>query len=357
MSYGASYTSQFSYASLSGLSQQAGFQASRQLSAKWSFSFVVSAGTSMAQQSLFAPTALANLISVANTLDALSQSAATGALNDTQIAALLTGAPVLSSPAQTLLYGSKFLFSSAQSSVSYAHSSRLRISASVGAGWTKHLNDSSRDAVYSYVLPESKSATASLNVSYSLTPRTQVGFSVSEMRSLSNLLDSDSTSGSVSVTRRMGSKWFLSGSVGVGDIRARQALYYVPLGPQYTASGSIGYKLLGATLMASYQRLMGDSYGLGAETTLEFSGAWSWTRPGSSWRVNVSGGSQRMQFSTISTVNSWRASTSITRRLNPHLSFLISYGFGKYSGYRGPLYDRTQNAVQASLVWTPYPAL
>jgi hypothetical protein len=64
-----------------------------------------------------------------------------------------------------------------------------------------------------------------------------------------------------------------------------------------------------------------------------------------------------MQFSTISTINSWRASTGITRRLNPHLSFLISYGFGKYSGYEGALYNRTQNAVQASLTWTPHPAL
>jgi len=355
--YSASYMSQFQYSQLSGFSQSLGLQFSRKLGARWSFDLVTSAGVRNAEASIFSPTAYASLASAPSTFDALTQVVASGNLNNNQIASLLTGAPILSSPAQTLVFGSQYFYSSAQTSLTYTRSSRLSLTFTGGGSRIEHLNDSTRDATYAYILPQSTDFSAGMSLGYSLTPRTQMSVSVGEARVVSALFDSYNTGSNVSFTRNMSMHWFLEGHVGAAQMRVLHETYALPKGVQYITGGSLGYKLYGSTLVASYQRFLGDAYGLGASSTLDFHGSWHWNKPGASWGLNVSGGMQRLQLVSSTAVNTWMAMGGLTRQFTSHLSLQMQYGFNSYAGYYGTLYNRTQNAAQVSLAWTPHPIL
>src|SRR5206468_536944 len=99
----------------------------KKLMGKWGFTLSGTGIVSNLQQLLFAPTTLAAAASVPTTFDEFATGLLTGQFTNSQLAAILTGAPAAASPVQTSLYGQRVLSTSLQTGLSYAATGRSSI--------------------------------------------------------------------------------------------------------------------------------------------------------------------------------------------------------------------------------------
>ena len=67
-----------------------------------------------------------------------------------------------------------------------------------------------------------------MGLSYSLSPRTQVGLNVEENRMTNQYQNANTTNATVSAGRKMGMRWFLSLRGGGSVIQTTQSIYNVP---------------------------------------------------------------------------------------------------------------------------------
>jgi hypothetical protein len=326
----------------------------RRLGRKWSASLAASANLFTSTALLFAPTAASSLAAAPATFDDLAAAILSGNSSNLQLASILTAGSLPAPAAQLEFYGYRSLAATALASISYAHSSRLSISATAAAGRNEHITspaDHSETSVPPYFLPSTTWVSSSLSVSYSLSPRTQVSLSASGTRVVSYLADSYTAQGGGSIGRVMGRHWFLQASAGSGyvlDVRGLGASGKTG----YTASGSLGYKTLTSTFVGSFTHALGSNYGLGGYSTEAATGAWHWSRPSSGWSLSASGGWQRATSNFFNALDSWNASAILSRQLNPQISASLQYGY-----MHTQIPDATQayklNGVTLILAWSP----
>ena len=145
---------------------------------------------------------------------------------------MLTGAPVLESPARSLLLGERNSFGN-QGGIAQPN----------------------------FVIPHSLGASGGMGMSYVPSPRTDLGVSLEENRQVSRYLSSYSTSVTGSVGRKMGMHWFLRGQAGGSFSQVTQQTYGTPKTQQLIGGGSLGYKRYTHTFLPSYDRSSGDQYG------------------------------------------------------------------------------------------------
>jgi len=190
---------------------------------------------------------------------------------------------------------------------------------------------------------------------YSLSPRTNVGLEISTSRTFTRLQDGYASSGSVSIGRKMSEHWFVQGRAGGGLILYTRHAFAPPTKPQYSAGGNIGYKLRSHSLLASYDRSIGDAYGLGGGTTSSATAGWNWRAPGGMWSLRADYGYQRTDGSFLVNTESWRASGGVGRSLTNHLYFSAQYSYFIYpkgqSGVTG--LSGAESGVSAGLTWSP----
>ena len=93
--------------------------------------------------------------------------------------------------------------------------------------------------------------------------------------------------GVISIGRTMSQHWLLQGRAGVGITKYLRLTVAAPRNVQYTAGGSIAYKVSAHTLIASFDRELADSYGLGSASTDAAMGGWAWKVRGSSWSLSA----------------------------------------------------------------------
>src|ERR1035438_8472083 len=93
---------------------------------------------------------------------------------------MLTGSPVMDSPARSLLLGNRVRSYSSSLSVRYAYSPRLsfHFGGITGGGEQIAQKDQNGGAQPTYVLPASVGINGGVGMSYSYSPRTQVSFDV-----------------------------------------------------------------------------------------------------------------------------------------------------------------------------------
>jgi hypothetical protein len=358
LSYHASY---FGGSQGSGFlgSQGVGFQTSKKLGQRWTVDFGGTAGVSDMFESLFAPNAYSSLAMVPASSEELAAAVFAGNISSSQFASVLTGAAIQSSPASTVLYGSHVFYAAARSAVSYSPSTRLHFSFDVSGTRYQHLSDSGPVGNDPYFLQQSTSVAGGFSMTYSVTPRTQVGFSLSTNWVTSALLDSYSTSAQVTLSRTLSTHWFASVHGGEGRITALRTTYQLPRDVQFLAGGTLGYRFRAGTFMISEERVLADTYALGASSGLSAMGTWNWSRVGVPWLLNVSGGYVQMQLVGRPDLNSWRALVGLGRRLNRQTSLQIQYAYNSnsnYAGYAGAapgVYNLNQSGVQVVLSWTP----
>jgi hypothetical protein len=354
VTYTASYQAQVRYTNLSALNQYLTMNGSRQVSRKWTLGFSAASAISTYDQMLFTPTILSGVAAAPGTFDDLSTAVLAGKYNNDQLASLLTGAPVIESPARTLLFGDRVFTSSAATSLNYAHSQRLSISLNASANRSENIPGSYAAPQYLYLAPRAIEASASVAINYSLTPRTQVGVNMSSSRGFSPIEDAYASYASAFIGRKMGRRWFVQLHGGGGFITPIRSHYAISRGTMPVFGGNLGYKTYAHTFLVSQERTLSQSYGVGAATTTATNAAWHWARPGRSW--GASSDYMRMQFSggPFGNLNAWRAGFGVNRRVGEHLMLQTGYSYASYAS-NSPLspYNSSQHAVRLTVMWTP----
>lgn len=356
--YAPSYTGRVRYAAWNALNHSLSLNARQKLTPKWSLGFSVAGDLSNLAELLFSPTVFSNVASTSANFDDLAAAMLAGKFTNAQLASILTGAPLVESPARNLFYGDRMFMSALRASLSYSPSPRLSISLGAGGGRSQYVSDSQNIGApgYRYLVPSTTSGSANLTVSYSRSPRTQIGATVASSRILSSLQDTYVTTSTASLGRTMGRRWFLQIQGGVGVMNPVRQTFILPRGPQPIGGGSLGFRTFSHTFLGSYDRTVSDSYGYGAGSTSSVSAAWRWSRPGRGWSLEGSLSRQELQGSGFENLKSWRATAGLGRALAAQLALLTQY---VYLGYSGRLentpYSFSQSALRVSLVWFSQP--
>lgn len=354
--YTASYSGEFRYSNLSALSHFFTLNSSRHLGSKWTLGLAATSALSTYDQMLFSPTVFSSVAALPGTFDDLASAVLTGKYNNNQLASLLTGAPVIESPARTLFFGNRVFTSSAATSLSYAHSQRLSINFSASASRSEHLNDGNNpnDIQYIYLLPRAIVGSANAGISYSLTPRTQVGVNLSSSRGFSRIEDAYTSYGTAFIGRTMGQRWFAQVRAGGGFAVNVHSHAYGTNGTTPVFGGTLGYRRYAHSFLVAADQSLGQSYGVGAAKTVTANVAWQWWRPGRHWGLNSNYMAQRFNSGAFGSVNGWRAGFGMTRQLNRHMVLETGYAFGSYSNDSAVSpYQSQQHAVRVSVMWMP----
>ncbi len=357
--YSISYIGRLHNSDASGLSHALTISGTRKLSPHWSGSMSINGVLSNYDQYLFTPMQFAAATAVPSTFEDLTSAVlGNGTVTNSQLASLLTGAPIVESPARSLIYGNRVFNASASAGLSYAASPRLNISFQGYGSRIQNLHTSSDDPAFNtpFLIPVTTSAGGSIGMSYAATPRTSVGLNLGTTRSFSSLQDSYANSASVSLGHTFGRRWFGQISGGAAKIVPIRTTYVLATGIDYVASGSLGYKTRSHTFMINGVRSVGDTYAIGSSTTISAGAAWSWHRPGAHWSMMAQGSRQMQQSLAYSDLNGWRAGIAVSEVLTQHLVAQAQYSYLSYSTLPiSPLLSQDQNGVMLSLTWYPTP--
>lgn len=335
--------------------------ATHKLAPRWRLGFSAVGELITQEQSLFSPTSLSNTAGVQATFDELSSGILASKFTNPQLTSVLIGPTLAESPVRYLLYGQRLLVSGAQTNLSYAYSPRLSVTFAVGGSRMQPLSTggSPSGSGTGYLIGNTTSGNATLGFSYSRSPRTQLGGSVSVARTSSTLQEVYITTSLLTVGRTIGRRWFaqLQGGLGVAE-PTRQSTFLRSTVAVPVAGGSLGVKTFTHTILGSFSHGASDQYGLGSSTNTTASAAWRWDRAARPWWVESVLSWQQLHGNGFSNTTGWRASTGLGRRIGTHFSVLMQYAYLEYSGdLRAVRYDGSQSAVRVSAIWYPGSAL
>jgi len=325
---------------------------------KWTLNASANGLMANLEQLYFSAGVLESVASMPTNFDDLASAMLAGKFNDAQLASLLTGAPVQASPQQSYLYGRRVMSAAASLGLSWTPTGRTSFSlvatgtrsqSADGIGTAGGQTTQSTSAV-----PQTTEAGLALSWSYSVTPRTQIGLVASSRRTFSQLEEGYASSGALSFGRTMSRRWFMEMRAGAGELTYSRQVIATPKTFQHIYGGSLGWKTSSQTLLASYDRSLGDVYGLGSNTTESATGTWTWRPMGSSWSASVNGGFQEFSNTTLINTRAWQASGGVARGVGTHVFVSIRYVYMQLpanlakAGVR-----RTQNGLTTALTWSP----
>jgi hypothetical protein len=358
-SYTSSLTGRVRYSEWNAWNHALSFTTSRKFAPLWTFGFSASGDFSSQEQALFAPTTLSNVASVPATFDELAAALLASKFTNPQLASVLTSAPLVESPVRNLLYGRRMFTAAAQSSLSHSYSPRLFVSFQAGAGRSQHISQNQAGAnLNSYLIPDTTSGNAGLAVSYSLSPQTQLGGSVTVSRIITSLQDTYVTDSVAVLGRTLGRHWLLQIHGGAGVSKPIRQTILTSRTPHPVWGGSLDFKTLSHTFLGSVEHIVSDAYGLGAQSTSSAAFTWRWSRPGRPWWLESSLSWQELQGNGLANISGWRATVGVSRALGPHIVWLTQYAYLNYSGQlQRFFYGQEQSAVRVSLVWSHEPQI
>ena len=351
LNYSASYARDFSYSELNSLNHDFSLAFSRKVSPTWSVSGGAGAQVLNTTQFIFQPSVSSQIANVAATADELAATSFSNSnYNNTSLAPLLIGAPILDSPAIRSLFGDRSLSTAVQIAATHT-GPRLSVAFS-GSG--SRIQSLARSGAPSALVPASNLGGAGMNLSYSLTPRTQIGVSLSSQRTVSRLEDTYITTASANVARKMSERWFADFRAGTGAFRPVRSSFQLPTGPQYTVGAGLGFKTLSHTVLLSVGRNISDTYGYGASSTVSTTAAWNWGRRGSGWKILASGGSQQIHTARSPDLNAWLITAGVSETLPGRVFMSVTYaymqsetGLARISG------NPAIHAIRVAFGWAP----
>lgn len=152
----------------------------------------------------------------------------------------------------------------------------------------------------------------------------------------------------------MSRRWFLQATGGAGKLDYSQQVYAAPSAVQHFYGGSLGFKTIAHTFVVSYNRTLGDSYGLGSGTTSAAMGAWNWRPPGSRWSMSASWGYQELNNPTFPNTRSWLVGGGVARALAPHLFMSAQFMYFQLpANVKTAVGELSENGVNVGLTWSP----
>jgi hypothetical protein len=356
--YSLTYSGVTRYSELNAFGHSLSIAASRQLGGKWTVTLAGGAEDSTQAQFLNQPSALSVISQLPVTIDDLAAAFSIGQFSNSQVASMFTGftgAGMAESPARTLLLGNRVLSYSASARLNYAYSSRLsfHFGAFSTAGQSQR-GGQNGVPVQEYVLPRSTGINGGMGMTYSLSPRTQIGFSVDESRSINRYQNGNTTNAYATFGRKMGMRWFMGLHGGGSFSQTTQTSYGTPIPAQVSWGGSLGVQTYSQTLTVSYDRSGSDPYGFAVGTNTSATGSWSWRRPGSRWSLSAGGGQHQIRNAAFVSISGWEASGGVSLSLAEHASLSAQYVYFNSAGnYAGTALNTAVQSVRVSLGWAP----
>jgi hypothetical protein len=355
--YSGNYTAMARHTDLNAYGQELSLTFNRSLGRKWNLNVSANGQDTTMAQYLFQPSILTTLSQAPATFTDLAATFAAGQYSNAQIASMLTGAPILESPARSLLFGNRILSYAATAGLSYSASSRLsfHLSSFTAAGQTRAgKSDAPQGA---NLMPRTIGGTLGMGLSYSLTPRTMLGLDVNEFRSSNALQGAWDSTAQASIGRKMGIHWFVRGYGGVSYLQVTHQPS-APTSTQVVGGGSLGFKTFRQTFLASYDRASTDSYGFAVGSNSTAGGSWTWRRPGTAWSVSSGFQHQDIRNTGTYSVAGWQGFGGVNRYLGGHSRMSIQYVYLNNSGtYLGSPNSLVVQSIRVSFGWDPQPAI
>lgn len=362
-SYSPSYFNLFygnnQFSNNGSLNHRLSVNATRKLWGKWTLSASVNGYLANLEQMFFNPSVFSSVASLPTNFDDLAAAMLAGKFTDAQLASLLTGAPLQASAQQGYLYGNRIFNAAATVGLSWAPSERTSVSMVAMGSRMQSVNGvgtigGSSGGSGQTLLPQMTTAGVSVAWSYSLSPRTQIGVTASVNRIFSRIQQGYTSNGNFTIGRTMSRRWFVQGTGGVGKLNYSQQTYAAPAAVQYLYGGSLGFKTTTQTFLVSYNRTLGDVYGLGSGSTSSAMGAWNWRRPGSSWSLMADAGYQELNNLTFQNTRSWLGGAGIARSLGQHLFVSAQYMYFQLpANLKTVGVESSENGVSVGMTWSP----
>ena len=356
--YTPSYTRRVRFSKWDAFNQTFGANWTRKLTARLTNSLNFGASEQSLDQTLFNQTPFGELASTPTTFQDLTDEILKGTFTNNQIASLLTGTPIASSPAQTLIFGDRVLGLTLSDSLSWAYSDRLSFNFNVGASRAQHLpnfQDNQLQGRQSYLLSHYMAGNAGVGATYALSPLTNVGINAGTSRSFSGLANYYTTNVSASLTHLFNLRWFGSVRAGFGQIiENRSTFNSLSTGPHYTAGAALGYTHITQTVLLSYNHSVSSSFGLGAAYGDTANLAWGYHPLASPWSLSVSAADERFIGGTLGGhLNAAVGQAGISRRLTRHFFTSAQYAYiNSKSHYNAVPYSFARNTAQVALTWS-----
>ena len=362
--YTGSYAARARYSDWNTNNHALSLRLEQGLGRAWSLHFSANGGLQTLDRSLFENQQLVSWAAQPASFDDLAAAMLRGAYSDQQLASMLTGLPVVATPAETLIYGSRYVSSGASATLSYSRSPRMRLFWGVGGGHMQAL--SGAPGTRAALLNHSFRGNADMGVSYALDQRTELAATAGAGRQFSSLSDRYNLTGTVSLSRALTRQWFASIQGGGGTYLDLRDTILSNTGASTPAAHAPAHYLGGVTLarrsysqtwMLSAQRGIVDSYGIGSRSSVLVDLAWNWSRPGSNWFLMAAGSGQYMDRSSLNALSAWRMRAGLGRRLASDLAWQTEYAYTDYrlSGAlaQGLLPSAGMHVVRVALVWSP----
>ncbi len=345
INYTPAYSGSFQTGNLQSFNQNMNFELTERLKPQWTFYLRGSGDDSTLQQFLFRP-------------GGSSQLAADGTSD--QLAATVIGAPgevpAAKTPLQNTLYGIRLLSFGSETGITYKSSPRLSISAGGGFAQTQSRPNDQNDqsGPLLALIPRTRLEQGTVNVAYSLSPRSAIGAAASTISTQSGYGNSQISTFTGTYGRKLGAHWFGNVAGGIGTFHTSKTIGSIPSGTSYVASGSFGYQAESQALVASYGRTVGDTYGLVAGSTTNFLGTWNYRQPGTAWGIVASGGQQELKGGPIGTFTTWHGSAGVTRAVSNQVNLSMEYAYLKDATRpKGPYQDLRAHIVRMTISWIP----
>jgi len=354
--YTAAYTRDITYSAINALNHDFSLTYGYKIHPNWSLVGGVTAEVVNTYQFVFEPNSLSQALQVAGTPDELAATVLSNTSYDnTRLTALLTGVPSVNSPASRLFFGDRTLNAAFRTGVAY-RKARLSILFEGEGTRIQHLSEGStgQPATTSYLLGDSNTGQVGMNLSYSLSPRTQIGASVASQRTFSQFEDVYTTTTTATFGRRMSERWFMEMHGGLGFFRPVRSSFQLPTGPQYIMGGNAGFKTSGHALLVSVDRSIANSYGYGGSSNLSTTAAWNWGRRNGGWRIQASESWQQIQIADLPDVNAWLTTVGFTEPLAGRKAITFTYTYMRTTNaYTSMLNNQAIQGLRIAFVWAP----
>lgn len=361
LSYTPSYTARWRYSSVDALNHLFTLNLTRKLAPRWTFNVFAGGNLSTYEATLAAPNPLNGVVATPATFADFANGLLAGKFaNNPLLGVALTNPAVTISPVSTLLYGQRIFTASGGASLSYSYSPRLTISVTGNGNRTQTISsDQPLNNGVANLLPMTLGASGGFSFSYSLSPVSQIGGSVTTTWISSPIIGSYTTTSLLTLGRTFKRRWVtqVHGGTGVSSV-LHSKFPSLPTQPRPVFGGSLGYKNYSSTLLGSYDRSTVDGYGLGASTTSTSNLAWVWRRPARSWWLDAGLGWQQLSGGGVGNISGWHTTLGLNRALSDHAVLRTQYAYLNYSGSNLGIigeaaYSSSQSAIEISLSWVP----
>jgi hypothetical protein len=326
--FGIEYSPSYSHvvdATEEGFSQRLGLKYFHQVIPKWTFFVSVAGSQATLEESLFT-----------SQTQAVNATAAGDSPN----------APIVFSPAPTLLFGSRVLSLSGDAGVTYSPSPRLHFSFDAGGADTQARPDTSQTVEAS--IPRMRTEFGTFDASYSVSPKTEIGGDATYSETSSGFGVFRYSQLEVHAGRKLGMRWYLAGAVGTGLVNNQASTL------TYIGHAMLRYAGRENTVILSVRRAPGDNYGLGSSASEYYSAAWNWRQRNRAWSLQANADWQQQTGGVLGDIHTWDVGLGLSRSLGRQAGVTIGGSYLREdvsSAFN--LAGEIAYAVRLTIYWIP----